>query len=306
MQILVPPSLLKMMPSPWHLGTSTIISSSSESCGSYRVKGIPDGSVERYKARLVAHQRPGRESFDRLSPVGHLTEKSHVSTSRSILFFSLQVSKSYGLKQAPPVQTSLILLGTGVEGAGNVGDPTSESFYLEVRDRRFYWDSRKSSFCSSLWFGVRGSIGRSDRSLNYSLPHNRALRVFVLKTVPSSHLSSEKDLVSSLPLLLVETLPGKPKPSLFQADINPGIVHTLSVHSDSIANRAFFASDSIPENNSIGESRNSPHSFAYSCKDPAFLHLSYRITIDKSRVCTNERLKYACKILRIAAFFSTM
>ncbi|ANM63007.1 hypothetical protein AT2G07638 [Arabidopsis thaliana] len=179
----------------------------------------------------------------------------------------------------------------------------------------------------------------SDRSLNYSLPHNRALRVFVLKTVPSSHLSSEKDLVSSLPLLLVETLPGKPKPSLFQVDINPGIVnkkrlaglvaypyrlivlfvavvnslntqiwfsHTLSVHSDSIANRAFFASDSIPENNSIGESRNSPHSFAYSCKDPAFLHLSYRITIDKSRVCTNERLKYACKILRIAAFFSTM
>jgi len=55
MQILVPPSLLKMMPSPWHLGTSTIISSSSESCGSYRVKGIPDGSVERYKARLVAN-----------------------------------------------------------------------------------------------------------------------------------------------------------------------------------------------------------------------------------------------------------
>lgn len=82
--------------------------------------------------------------------------------------------------------------------------------------------------------------------------------------------------------------------------------HTLSVHSDSIANRAFFAYDSIPENNPIGESRNSPHSFAYSCKDPAFLHLSYRITIDKSRVCTNERLKYACKILRIAAFFSTM
>ncbi|CAD5336148.1 unnamed protein product (mitochondrion) [Arabidopsis thaliana] len=295
MQILVPPSLLKMMPSPWHLGTSTIISSSSESCGSYRVKGIPDGSVERYKARLVAHQRPGRESFDRLSPVGHLTEKSHVSTSRSILFFSLQVSKSYGLKQAPPDTITLI--------AAKSNSPWTRG---RIEQKSFYWDSRKSSFCSSLWFGVRGSIGRSDRSLNYSLPHNRALRVFVLKTVPSSHLSSEKDLVSSLPLLLVETLPGKPKPSLFQADINPGIVHTLSVHSDSIANRAFFASDSIPENNSIGESRNSPHSFAYSCKDPAFLHLSYRITIDKSRVCTNERLKYACKILRIAAFFSTM
>nr|YP_009560672.1 hypothetical protein [Populus alba]QAA78971.1 hypothetical protein [Populus alba]UZA65974.1 hypothetical protein Potri.00MG000010 [Populus trichocarpa]UZA66025.1 hypothetical protein Podel.00MG000010 [Populus deltoides] len=49
----------------------------------------------------------------------------------------------------------------------------------------------------------------SDRTLIYSLPHNQALRVFVLKTVPSSHLSSEKDLVSSLP--------GKPKPSLFQS-----------------------------------------------------------------------------------------